>query len=94
MAQGNLSGVAKSYRSGLEISAKLVAGDPSDTLWRGDLCVSNCKIASLLEKTAPEEALLYWREAHRILAAIEQKGLFVSAQEEKFLEVLRQKIGA
>ena len=71
----------------------LVAADPLSAEWQWDLWVSCSRMAGILERTGDAaEAAKYWRRAGETLTAMKQAGMYVSAEEERFLERLTQKI--
>jgi hypothetical protein len=78
----------------LRIRERLAAADPSNAGWQRDLWVSCWRIADVLEKSGDPSAIQFWRRAYEALSGMKRKGLFVSAQDERVLEQLRQKVGS
>ena len=95
VAQGQLTEAARVYNEGLAVRKTLAASDASNTQWQRDLYVSYWKLADLAEQQKNDsEAHTYWKDAFDVLAGIEQRGLHVSPDDRRFLEILRGKVGA
>ena len=92
VAQGNLPEAQRLFGDSLRIAQRLAESDPGNAAWQRDVWVSHWRVANVLEKQADAKAQDHWRIAHDILAAMVQAGLFVSAQDLKYLEELRAKI--
>jgi len=83
MAYGEFSNTAK----------KLTAIDPGNTGWQRDLWVSFWSLADLAERqNKPDEARGYWEQAFSVLTSIEERGLHLSPEDRKSLEILRGKV--
>jgi len=94
-AQGRLDDAAKAYRDDLAIAKKLAAMDPGNTEWQRDLAVSYYKLGFLAERQKrADEAQAYWKQALGQLTSIEKRGLHLSPEDRKWLEILRGKVGA
>ena len=91
-AQGNLPEVQRLYGEQLRIAQRLTESDPANAVWQRDLWVSYWQMADVLEKSGQREAKDYWRKAHDTLAGMKRAGLFVSAQDEGFLNTISQKM--
>ena len=72
---------------------RLAESDPTNAAWQRDLWVSYWKIADVLERSGDHKSMSYWRRAYDILSGMKRRGLFVSPQDEGFLEQLRRKAG-
>ena len=94
VAQGKLEEAAKAYGESLAIFKKLAEGDPTNTGWQRDLAYSYWRLADLCERWNDDgEAKGYWKEAFDVLSGIEKRGLHLSPEYRKYLEILRQKAG-
>jgi Flp pilus assembly protein TadD len=94
VAQGKLEEAAKAYGESLAIFKKLAEGDPTNTGWQRDLAYSYWRLADLCERWNDDgEAKGYWKEAFDVLSGIEKRGLHLSPEDRKYLEILRQKAG-
>ena len=71
---------------------KLLAASPDSAQAARDVWVSCVKLAQHAETTGKGDAQAWWRRAHGILAGMKQKGMFLSPQDEKYLETLRGKV--
>lgn len=70
----------------LAIAERLAASDPANAGWQRDLWVSYWLMADLAEQRGETaEAKGWWRKAHDTLAAMKQRGLHVSPEDEGFL---------
>ncbi len=95
VAQGQLMEAARVYNEGLTVRKTLAASDPSNTQWQRDLFVSYWRLAEMAERQErTHQAPAYWKQAFDVLAGIEQRGLHISPEDRKFLEILREKVGA
>ncbi|WHZ14118.1 MAG: hypothetical protein OJF52_000953 [Nitrospira sp.] len=95
VAQGKLDQAAQAYRDSLVIRKQLAASDPGNTQWQRDLYVSYWRLADLAERQNHiSEAHGYWKEAFKILAGIDKRGLHLSPEDRQHLETLRRKAGA
>ena len=92
MAQGDLSGALEAYEAMHEILERLAGSDPGNAGWQRDLWVSYWRVADMMERTRPAEAREWWQGAYDTLMAMKRSGMFVSAQDEGFLEQIRRKI--
>ncbi|HUV04759.1 MAG TPA: tetratricopeptide repeat protein [Armatimonadota bacterium] len=91
-AQGDLTGALESYRASLAIRERLAASDPGNAAWQRDLCVSCWKMAMVSEQAGKDDAMSWWRKAYETLAGMKRRGLFISPQDEQYLEQLRLKV--
>ena len=73
------------------VAQRLAAADPTNAGWQRDLWVSYYKTANVCEDAGDAEAPRLWRMAHDILSGMKQRGLFISPQDERFLQLLRSK---
>ena len=95
VAQGQLEEAAKAYGESLAIAKKLAEGDPTNTGWQRDLAESYWKLADLEEgQNNAGKAMSYWKQAFDVLSGIEKRGLHLSPEDRKYLEISRQKAGA
>ncbi|MGO9118669.1 MAG: DUF4062 domain-containing protein [Desulfomonilaceae bacterium] len=93
MAQGKLDDAASAYGEDLKITKKLASMTPGNAEWQRDLWVSFWKLADLAERQKkPDEARGYWEQAFSVLTSIEQRGLHLSPEDRKSLEILRGKV--
>jgi tetratricopeptide (TPR) repeat protein len=94
MAQGKLEEAADAYGESLAIFKKLAEGDPTNTGWQRDLAYNYWRLAYLSERRNDDgEAKGYWKQAFDVLSGIEKRGLHLSPEDRKYLEILRQKAG-
>ena len=89
---GDADTALRHYTRVLEISEKLLAASPDSAQAARDVWVSCWKLAQHAETTGKGDAQAWWRRAHGILAGMKQKGMFLSPQDEKYLETLRGKV--
>ena len=94
VAQGKLEEAADAYGESLAIFKKLAEGDPTNTGWQRDLAYNYWRLADLSERRNNDgEAKGYWKQAFDVLSGIEKRGLHLSPEDRKYLEILRQKAG-
>ena len=92
VAQGDLGGALEAYRASLAIDERLARQDASNAGWQRDLWIFYWKVANLLERQKqPAEAMRYWQRAYHTLVDMKRAGLFLSSQDEGFLEQFRVK---
>ena len=94
VAQGDLAGALRAFQASLKIAERLAAADPSNAGWQRDLWVSYWRMAHICESTGSGDAINWWRKAYEVLSGMKQRGLFLSPQDEGYLEHLQQKAGA
>ncbi len=92
IAQGDLAGALKAYQESLVNRQRLAQSDLTNAGWQRDLWVSYWRIADICEKTGSGEAIAWLRKAYEQLSDMKQRGLFISAADEKFLLHLRRKV--
>jgi hypothetical protein len=79
---------------GLAIRKQLAAGNPSNTNWQRDLWISDSRLADLAERQNQTDAAHdYWKNTVDVLSGIEERGLHLSPDDRRLLELLRQKVG-
>jgi len=88
-AQGDRTGAQREYREDLEIAERLAQVDNDNAGWQRDLWVSHVKFARVLPSRDPEVST-HLRRAYQVLSGMKQAGLFLSPQDERFLEQLRR----
>ena len=91
-AQGNLPEAQRLFGEALRIRQRLAESDPANAAWQRDLWVCYWRIADVLERSQSPQAMAYWRKAYHTLAGMMSAGLFVSPQDQQFLESLRAKV--
>jgi tetratricopeptide (TPR) repeat protein len=89
--QGDIAGALSAYRQCLAVSERLAKVDPLNAGWQRDLWVSYWRLADILERSGKNESINWWNRALTVLVSMKQKGLFVSPDDEKALNILRQK---
>jgi tetratricopeptide (TPR) repeat protein len=92
-AQGDLAGALTEYRASLAIRERLAAADPTNATWQRDLWVVCWRIANVLEGSGDPTAGEWWQRAYEVLAGMKSAGMYISADDEKLYEELRQKLG-
>ena len=94
VARGDLSAALRGFTDSIATAEYLVSSDPGNAAWQRDLWVSYWKVANVFENNGnPDEASNWWLKAHEALTGMKARNLFVSAQDEEFLEELRLKLG-
>ncbi|MCX6876235.1 MAG: DUF4062 domain-containing protein [Verrucomicrobia bacterium] len=94
-AQGDQTGAMRAFTESKTIAERLAASDPANAAWQRDLWVSHWRLAKQCEKCGKaQDAAGWWRKAHATLAAMQRRGLFVSAQDEMHLSRLAAMFGA
>jgi tetratricopeptide (TPR) repeat protein len=94
LAQGDLAGALASFRKHLEITERLARQDPSNADWQRDLWVSYWRMAQIFEKSGQAGSRECWQKALTQLSGMKERGLFISPEDERFLEQLRRKLQA
>lgn len=92
-ARGDLVGALASYQESLAITERLADRDPRNAEWQRDLVVSYWRMADICEETGSDEAMDWWRKAYEKLSDMKRRGLFISPQDEQYLQYLRSKVG-
>jgi hypothetical protein len=91
---GDLVSARRYYQDCLEIAQRLYDAAPENADYARDLWVSYCKMANLAERNpGTDDALGWWGRAHEVLAGMKQRGMVVSAEDEGFLERIKQNLG-
>jgi hypothetical protein len=80
------------YQRSLEVRERLRAASPDSAEAARDVWVSCGKMARFAERTGKIDAMKWWRKAFAILDGMKREGRFLSAQDERVLELLRQKV--
>jgi tetratricopeptide (TPR) repeat protein len=93
LSQGDLCGALSSYETSLQIRERSASRDPGNAEWQRDLWVSYWRMGAMAELTGMGEAFDWWQKAHARLMGMKQAGMYVSPQDEQFLQQLKQKLG-
>ncbi|MFT5469847.1 MAG: tetratricopeptide (TPR) repeat protein [Verrucomicrobiales bacterium] len=92
-AQGERGEALKSFRAAMASAEQLAASDPSNAASRRDLAASYWKMADLAENDEDPEAEVWWRKCYETLQGMEDKGWFLSPNDERILLQVREKVG-
>lgn len=76
-----------------ELLATLHKANPDFAQAARDVWESCFNIAALAEKTGKGDAKAWYQRAYDLLAEMKAKGRLIQAWDEKYLEILRQKLG-
>ena len=91
-AQGDLAGARQAYGESLAVMQLLAAADPSNAGWQRDLCVSCVKMAYLCSQAGDAVRPDWLQRPYDVLREMKQRGMFLSAKEEKALALLRSAV--
>ena len=91
---GDPAAARRFYEDGLTIRQRLADAAPENADYARDLWVSYWKMAALAENSSSEdEALPRWRRAYDVLSGMKRRGVFLSPEDEGFLDQLARKVG-
>lgn len=80
------------YQRSLEVRERLLVANPESAQAARDVWVSCWKLARFSERTDEGDAMKWWWKAFGILDGMKREGRFLSAEDERWLEQLRQKV--
>jgi len=90
--QGDLAGATTAYHDSHRIRQRLAANDPFNPDRQRDLA-SNCLVlAEISEQLGSSEASQWWLKAYETFSLMLQRGLFLSAQDQRVLDRVRQRL--
>ncbi len=89
LARGDLTEALRAYREGLTIRQRLANADPGLADFQQELVVSLCKVAGVLERRLDPEANQYWRRVFDVLSEMKRRGMLISPENERMLELLK-----
>ena len=91
-ALGDTKSALKSYEDGFKIFEELRRRNPDSAEYARDLYVSCWRMADINEQLGNGSSKEWWRRAYETLNKMKSDGLFISKEDEKFLEILRKKV--
>jgi hypothetical protein len=80
------------YQASLTIAEELRRRAHDSADYARDLWVSYWRMADINEKTGGKDAAYWWRKSYETLNNMKLAGIFVSKEDEKYLEYLRGKV--
>lgn len=90
---GRLPDASILVRAAVACGQRLAAADPGNAGWQRDLWTSYWRMGAMTEQSRVGDAREWWRKAYDVLADMKRRQLFVSPQDEQFLDQLRVKLG-
>jgi len=90
LARGDLAEALRAYREALAIRQRLANDEPGLVDYEQELLVSLCRVAGALERQLDPEATQYWRRVFDVLSEMKRRGVPMSAENEKMLELLKR----
>ena len=90
---GPLADAGNLARTAVAGGARLAAADPGNPGWQRDLWGSYWRMGKMTEQSQVDNARQWWQKAYDVLSEMQRRGLFVSSQDERFLDQLLNKLG-
>jgi tetratricopeptide (TPR) repeat protein len=91
--EGSLVQALEYYSRALRICEQLADRSPENANWQRDLWAAHWRIALMHEERADEPAAQEaWRRAYGVLTGMQERGLFLSEKDQRYLTLLRQRI--
>ena len=93
MSGGDPAAARRYYEDDLTIRKRLAGAAPENADYACDLWVSYWRMAALAENSSSrDEALPWWRCVYDVLSGMKRKGVFLSPEDEGFLDQLARKV--